>query len=150
VTPDQLALLEDTIDALATRGDEITTCFYDRLFARLPEVRALFPDDLTDQREKFFSTLTEIARSLRHLERVTEPAHELGARHRTYGVVSGHYPVVGEVLVGALGEVLGEWFTDAHREAWTKGYDLVAELMQQGGRPTPERPRLGDRRRPPG
>ena len=145
MTPDDLALLEQTMTRLETRGDEVSAEFYRRLFERIPEARSLFATDLTEQRQKFFATLTEIANSLRDLSKVTEPAHELGSRHRTYGVQPGHYAQVGEALIETLAVSLGDEFTPAHREAWTRGYDLVAELMQQGAAPTPTRPRLSNR-----
>jgi hemoglobin-like flavoprotein len=147
VTPDDLAILERTVADLQARGDEVAADFYRRLFDRLPDLRVLFADDLSDQRQKFFATLTEIASSLRDLSRVVEPAHDLGSRHRTYGVQPSHYAIVGEVLVDTLAQALGDEFTDEHRAAWTRGYDLVAELMQQGASPASERPRLGDRQR---
>lgn len=149
MTPDDLALLERTVAELRPRGDEIAADFYRRLFERVPETRALFATDLAEQRQKFFATLSEIVTSLHDLAAVSEPARDLGSRHRAYGVQTHHYGVVGEVLVDTMAAALGASFTEAHRAAWTRGYDLVAELMQQGASPPPAKPRLGDRHRPP-
>jgi hemoglobin-like flavoprotein len=149
VTPDDLALLERTVTELHPRGDEVAADFYRRLFDRVPEARMLFTTDLVEQRQKFFATLTEIVTSLHDLTAVAEPTHELGARHRAYGVQPHHYGEVGQVLVDTMAAAMGERFTAAHRTAWTRGFDLVAELMQQGASPPPTKPRLGDRTRAP-
>ena len=48
------------------------------------------------------------------------------------GVRAGHYRVMGESLMAALGAALGPAWTDELAEAWSLAYDLVAETMLQG------------------
>jgi hemoglobin-like flavoprotein len=60
---------------------------------------------------------------------------ELGRRHVGYGVRVGHYAVVGEALLDALGEVLGAAaFTAEAEDAWRAAYGLLATTMQAGAR----------------
>ena len=56
----------------------------------------------------------------------------LGRRHAGYGVRASHYELVRRALLAAIGNALGEDFTDATREAWVNAFGLVAESMQLG------------------
>jgi hemoglobin-like flavoprotein len=145
VTPEDIALLQETVASISEQADEVVADFYRRLFERIPEARAMFPEDLTEQREKFFDTLTEIVTSLHDLSAVASTAHEMGSQHRTYGVHAHHYSALGDALIEAMAAGLGERFTERHHEAWTRGYHLVAELMQQGGAAQARLTKLSDR-----
>ena len=62
---------------------------------------------------------------------------ELGERHVGYGAKSEHYIIVGEALLWALGEALGDAFTQETRFAWIKIYDVLAATMQSGAEESP-------------
>jgi hemoglobin-like flavoprotein len=54
---------------------------------------------------------------------------EMGRRHAGYGVEPEHYTTVGEALLWALEQALGDDFTSETKEAWAKAYDLIASTM---------------------
>lgn len=149
MTPEDLDRIDATVARLrpGAEADDLARAFYERLFAAAPDTRALFPDDMAVQRTSFVKTLTEIASSLRDLDRLAERAGALGGRHAGYGVRAGHYEVVRGALLGAFDDVFGDGFTEDDRCAWARAYDLISEVMQQAS--TPPRPprRLGDRGR---
>ena len=57
---------------------------------------------------------------------------ELGARHVAYGATPEAYPVVGEVLIGAMAEIAGEAWRDDYAAAWAEAYAAVQALMLEG------------------
>jgi hemoglobin-like flavoprotein len=56
----------------------------------------------------------------------------LGDRHRSYGVVSTDFAVVGQALLDTLAVHLGEMFTCADREAWSGLYGRITAIMMAG------------------
>ena len=52
-------------------------------------------------------------------------------KHRALGVLPEHYPIVGENLLWAIGDVLGEAATDEVIDAWEKAYNAIAEVFIQ-------------------
>ena len=79
--------------------------FYDRLFEVAPSVRAMFPEDMTEQRKKLMGTLA--ARRQRSVESRNDFSRGLersAKRHVAYGAKAEHYPVVGAALAVDAGE----------------------------------------------
>src|SRR5262245_1935328 len=106
--------------------------FYDRLFEIAPQVRALFPEDLREQKRKLMAMLAMAVGALNDLEALIPSVKALGARHVTYGATAAHYELVGEALLWTLERGLGEAFTPDVRSAWTNVYRVLATTMQAG------------------
>lgn len=132
MTPEEIALVEGSMHSVSGSLDELAVRFYARLFAAAPDAQALFTHDPALQRAKFVEELEEIVVVIRDMPAFLERTHELGARHRGYGVRAAHYRTAGDALVGALGDVMGDEMTDEMRDAWRQAFDLVAETMQDG------------------
>ena len=135
----QSELLETSFQAVVLHGEAFVTAFYERLFTRFPETRALFAaTDMFEQRKKLQQSLALIVQHMEHPEALGSMLQELGQRHVTYGIRSEHYPLVGEVLLETFADFLGKHWTQAHHDAWVTGYAAVSRLMLQGA----ERPPL--------
>jgi nitric oxide dioxygenase len=132
--PEQLALVQRSFVAATASADQLTSRFYDELFRLAPEVRELFPDDLTLQRQKLFDELTAIVAAVAQGE-LAARAEPLGARHLDYGTIPAHYDVVGQALLTALAGALGDRWTEASAAAWAMAYQEVAASMLRGAAP---------------
>jgi hemoglobin-like flavoprotein len=132
MTPEQVALTQQSYAAVADRLDELGRRFYENLFSTNPELRPMFTTDLAIQQGKFTDQLTEIISSISRLDTFVDEARALGKRHVDYGVRARHYAPVGAALIAAFADVLGDDFTPDVRDAWQLAYNLVAETMQQG------------------
>jgi nitric oxide dioxygenase len=130
VTPDQLTLVEETLASLDL--DDLAGDFYARAFAEHPALSALFQRDPAVQRHLFGAGLAEVTSSIRNLDEALGTARALGSRHRTYGVRAVHYRQMGTALLEALAAALGPAWTTDVEDAWTLGYNLIAEMMQMG------------------
>jgi hemoglobin-like flavoprotein len=96
-------ILEESFDLVAPQADELMRTFYDRLFETAPSVQPLFAHvDMERQRQALLNMLVVLRESLRDLDDIVPDLQELGARHAGYGAQQAHYPVVGEVLIGAM------------------------------------------------
>ena len=57
MTPEQVQLVQQSFAKVAPISEQAATIFYDRLFEVAPAVRAMFPDDMKEQRKKLMATL---------------------------------------------------------------------------------------------
>lgn len=129
LTREQIALVQESFRKVEASGPHIADVFYDRLFEIAPQVRTLFPVDLSDQKGKLFAMLAAAVLSLHKIEAVVPVLKDLGRRHVNYGVVAEHYAPAGEALLWALERVLGDDFSPATKAAWTAAYKKVAGVM---------------------
>jgi len=124
--------IRDGFAHVATNADGFIADFYARLFELAPTTRALFPDDLTAQREKVKDLLVMLMGGLDHPMQVKPALAALGDRHRSYGVVKADFVVMGRALLDTLAAHLGDAFTPADRAAWADLYGRITAVMTAG------------------
>ena len=128
-------LLNTSLQEVILHGETFVAAFYERLFARFPETRALFVHTaMADQRKKLQQSLALIVEHMHQPETLREHLHAMGHRHAAYGVKPEHYTCVGEILLEAFADFLAERWTPAHEQAWTEGYTAVSHLKLEGAR----------------
>ena len=132
MTPEQSTLVQSSFERARPELPALATRFYQELFARDPDLRALFTTDMALQKVRFAEKLTEIVRAFPHLDELLAHTRALGARHVGYGVRVADYQSVGDALVAALAAILSDSFDTQTREAWYIAYNLVAETMLDG------------------
>jgi hemoglobin-like flavoprotein len=129
MTPDQISLVQTSFAKVAPIADQAAQIFYDRLFEVAPQVRTLFPDDMTEQRRKLMATLSVVVNGLDKLDTILPAASALAKRHVNYGAQPAHYPVVGEALLWTLERGLGEAWNPELAAAWTSAYTTLSNFM---------------------
>ncbi|HET7015451.1 MAG TPA: globin domain-containing protein [Streptosporangiaceae bacterium] len=132
MTPEQIALVQSSFRRLGPMNTDMAARFYHELFTAHPELRKLFTVDMEEQKIKFTEQLSVIVHAIPKLDELLFHTRALGARHLAYGVRTIDYRYVGEALIAALAQVLGDAFDAQTREAWTMAYNLVAETMLDG------------------
>jgi len=128
--------LERSFEGLGAADSPLAQRFYDRLFARHPELRAMFPVDMAAQQKKLVDSLTAIIDNLRDPLNTQALLEELGRKHVDFGAKPEHYPWVCESLIGALAESSGPNWTGELQAEWTVALELVSAAMLAGARPT--------------
>ena len=131
MNPTQIKLVQDSFAKVAPISEQAAVLFYGRLFEVAPSVRAMFPDDMTEQRKKLMATLAVVVGGLTNLDAVLPAASALAKRHVNYGAKPEHYPVVGGALLWTLEKGLGDAWTPDVAEAWTAAYGTLSGYMIQ-------------------
>ena len=129
MTPDQVKLVQDSFAKVAPISQKAAELFYGRLFEIAPQVRAMFPDDMTEQRKKLMATLAIVVQGLNNLDAILPAASALAKRHVSYGAEPAHYPVVGQALLWTLEQGLGPSWTPEVAAAWTGAYATLSGFM---------------------
>jgi hemoglobin-like flavoprotein len=129
MTPEQVALVQDSFAKVAPISEQAAVLFYDRLFEVAPQVKAMFPDDMTEQRRKLMAVLAAVVNGLGNLESILPAASALAKRHVGYGAQAEHYPVVGAALLWTLEQGLGDGWTPELADAWGTAYGTLSGYM---------------------
>jgi hemoglobin-like flavoprotein len=111
---ESIARVQRSHAALKARAVDLSSRFYDRLFAAAPGVRRLFPDDLTRLRAHFDAALALVVHNLH------------------WGAQPRHYFTVQEALVTALRELSGDDWSAALDQDWRDAIGTIASFMLQG------------------
>ena len=129
MTPDQIALVQQSFELVVPVRQEAGMRFYERLFEQHPGLRPLFRGDITSQVGHLMMALQMVVRSLNDLTPILGRIAELGRRHAGYGVTEDHFGMVGAAFLWTLEDMLGEAFTPEIKDAWAAAYGVLAGAM---------------------
>ncbi|MFF8710321.1 FAD-binding oxidoreductase [Streptomyces sp. NPDC015184] len=122
-------LIHRTLTEISPVADQVTSYFYALLFVRRPELRELFPVAMDTQRDRLLRAILTAADRLDDPVALAEYLGELGRGHRKYGTLSGHYPAVGEALLGALSRYATATWDGEAEAAWVRAYTTMSQIM---------------------
>jgi hemoglobin-like flavoprotein len=137
MTPNQIKLVQTSFAQVAPIAATAADLFYGRLFEVAPQVRAMFPDDLSEQKKKLMAMLGTAVAGLSRLETLMPAVQALGRRHAGYGVKAQHYASVGSALLWTLEKGLGEAFTPEVKDAWATAYIVLSTTMMNAANEKP-------------
>ncbi|MEV2248255.1 globin domain-containing protein [Streptomyces sp. NPDC049970] len=129
LTDREISLVRTSLAVVAPQAGEMTVYFYAILFARYPEVRGLFPDNMDVQRDRLLRGLLRIIDLVDDVDNLVRFCSRLGRDHRKFGALEAHYPAVGECLVSSLARYAGTAWNDEVAAAWTRAYTAAAGAM---------------------
>ena len=137
MTPNQIKLVQTSFAQVAPIAATAADLFYGRLFEVAPQVRAMFPDDLGEQKKKLMAMLSTAVAGLSRLDTLMPAVQALGRRHAGYGVKAQHYASVGSALLWTLEKGLGEAFTPEVKDAWATTYIVLSTTMMNAANEKP-------------
>ncbi|MFD9621727.1 globin domain-containing protein [Streptomyces virginiae] len=127
-SPDAV-LIRRTLAEIAPVADKVTSYFYALVFTGHPEVRGMFPVAMDVQRDRLLKALLTAAEHIDNPAVLVPYLRRLGAGHRKYGTMAGHYPAVGEALVGALARYAHHSWGPEAQAAWVRAYTAISQIM---------------------
>ncbi|MEM7553144.1 MAG: globin domain-containing protein [Cyanobacteria bacterium P01_A01_bin.84] len=113
-------------------GKKITTRMYEIMFHKYPEVKAQF--DMSAQTNgtqpaKLAIAVYSYATHIDDLEKLQAMVDKIAHRHVNTHVLPEQYPIVGECLLQAIQDVLGNVATEEVMTAWTEAYQVLANIF---------------------
>jgi nitric oxide dioxygenase len=128
-----IALVKATIPALAQHGAAITKVMYGRLFEN-DHIRSLFNQANQGkdgaQVRALATAVLAYAQNIENLAALVPVVERIAQKHIGYHILPEHYPFVGNALLGAIAEVLGDAATDDILAAWGEAYWFLAEILR--------------------
>src|SRR5215510_5552501 len=133
MTPEQVRLIRESWNSVASIADSAVEQFYNRLFEIDPTTRALFhATNMPEQRRKVIQALSLAVQGANDLAALTPALQQLGRSHHGYGVTAAQYNSVGAALLWTLERGLGPQWTPAMAAAWTGLYGRISAIMLGG------------------
>ena len=132
LTPAQTNIIKATVPVLQQHGEVVTTIFYRNLFAAHPELYNIFNPANQVNGGQQRSLASAILAYAQHIENPSVLQHMLDrieSKHVSLEVKPEHYPIVGQTLLGAIKEALGDSATEDILGAWGAAYGQLADLM---------------------
>jgi nitric oxide dioxygenase len=125
-------LIKSTAPILKKQGNTITTRMYEIMFDRYPEVKTQF--DMSAQANgtqpnKLATAVYAYATHIDNLEALKTAVDKIAHRHVATHVLPEQYPIVGECLLKAIQDVLGDAATTEVMTAWTEAYQVLADIF---------------------
>lgn len=129
LTARDVELVQRSFAALEPQAAQLVERFYTTLFDKNPKLRALFPSDLGEQKQKLAATLKIAVQGASDLAKLVPALKALGAKHAAYGVTEQHFEQVGGALLVTLADVAGPIWNEDLTLAWTRIYGVIASTM---------------------
>jgi hemoglobin-like flavoprotein len=125
-----LLILRETLETALASDGRFPARFYEILFARRPDLEALFvSNSRTAQVRNFGKKLVAIVDHLDDPEFTERELASLAKSHVGYGVTAEMFVPVGDALIDTLREACGEDFTTDAERAWRNAYASIAAAM---------------------
>ncbi|RNF40142.1 NO-inducible flavohemoprotein [Planococcus salinus] len=125
-------IIKSTVPVLEEHGTAITTVFYKNMFEAHPELLNIFNhanQKQGRQQAALANTVYAAAVHIDNLEAILPAVVQIANKHVSLGVKPEHYPIVGEYLLKAIKEVLGDAATDDIINAWAEAYGVIADAF---------------------
>lgn len=132
MTPAQIQRVRKSFATAILNLDQVSAAFCQRLVGLEPSLGALFGGDPVIQRTKVGAALAGLVGSLGKLDRIRPQLQALGRERARQGVDAEDYAKVGEALIGALEQVLGDAFDAETRRGWVAAYDQIVRTTMGG------------------
>ncbi|MEM6972712.1 MAG: globin domain-containing protein [Pseudomonadota bacterium] len=129
LTPDEAALVDRSFAKLLPISGLAAELFHARLAQTAPSVQAAFTAGTTVSDETAMHWLGVIVTRLDKPEALETELRDIAGRLVARGLTPADYDRAGEALLWTVEMGLGDAFDDATRDAWSKAYALMSEVM---------------------
>ncbi|MGH8331725.1 MAG: globin domain-containing protein, partial [Pseudomonas sp.] len=127
------AIVKSTVPLLESGGEALITHFYRMMLSEYPEVRPLFNQAHQasgDQPRALANGVLMYARHIDQLDQLGDLVAKIINKHVALQILPEHYPIVGNCLLRAIAEVLGEEIaTPEVIAAWGAAYGQLADIL---------------------
>ena len=127
-----IEIVKSTAPVLKEHSNEIGKRFYELLFTKVPDLYNLFNQTNQKrgiQQEALAYSVYAAGEHIDNLDAIKPVITRVTEKHRAIGIKAEQYPVVGETLLEAVKDVLGETATEEILIAWGKAYNYIADAF---------------------
>jgi nitric oxide dioxygenase len=132
LSPQTIAIVKATAPVVAEHAETITRRFYNLMFAHNPEVQAYFNQahqHSGGQQRALAGAICAYAANIDNLAALGPAVELIAQKHCSLGIQPDHYPIVGQHLLAAIKDVLGDAATEEIIGAWAEAYGLLADVF---------------------
>ena len=123
--------IKETIPAIGQKAEDITARMYEILFSKYPETKPLFANVQSDQHKILAGTIAAFASNIDNLGALGDAVESMATKHVMTNVKPIHYPMVGDSLLTAMSDVLGDSLSQEHKKAWGEAYTFLGDILMK-------------------
>ena len=134
--PATIEIVKATAPAVKEHGDKITLRMYEIAFQSRPDLRRFFvntwmksPEAGRKQAHQLATAVYAYASQIDELEKLSKGVEKIAQVHAQTNIIPEMYPVIGECLLAAMKDVLGDAATLEVLEAWEEAYGALVEIL---------------------
>ncbi|MGK7931341.1 MAG: globin domain-containing protein [Microcystaceae cyanobacterium] len=131
-----IEIVKATTPVVKEQGAKITQRMYEIAFEERPDMRRFFENtwmkDMESGRKqagKLAQSVYAYASHIDELEQLSQAVEHIAHVHVNSKILPETYPVIGECLIAAMKDVLGDAATPEIIEAWTEAYQVLADIF---------------------
>lgn len=127
-----IEIVKSTAAVLEVHGEAITKVFYKLLFDKHPELKNVFNmvnQKKGTQQKALANAVFQYAVHIEKLEMLGDAVETIAQKHASLSIPKEAYPIVGENLLLAIKEVLGDAATPEIIDAWAEAYGDLAVIF---------------------
>jgi nitric oxide dioxygenase len=124
--------IDASVPVLREHGLAITSAFYKNMFQAHPDLKNLFNmgnQANGSQQQSLASAVFAYAANVDNASALAPVVKRIVHKHAAVGLTAQHYPIVGEHLIGAIKQVLGDAASPELLDAWGEAYWLLANQL---------------------
>ena len=126
-----IKLVKESTPLIGANAENITSRMYEILFSKYPETKPLFENAQSDQHKKLAGAIAAFATNIDNLGALSNAVEKMATMHVATNVKPIHYPMVGDALLTAMHDILGESFTELHKQAWGEAYGFLGDILMK-------------------
>jgi len=131
MTPEAIVQVRSSYAEVAAQPRQLASRFYVELFAAAPNLRPLFPTDLTSLQGHFEAALALVLRNFDEMDVLRDSLRHLGAQHVHWGARPEDYVSAREALIAAVRALAPAW--DVALEGhWRSAITTIVVPMLEG------------------
>lgn len=125
-------IVKATVPVLEQHGTTITKTFYQNMLGEHKELLNIFNRVNQAKGAQPTALATTVLAAAKHIDDLSvllPHVEQIGHKHRALQIKPEHYPIVGENLLKAIKQVLGEAATPEIISAWADAYGAIADIF---------------------
>jgi len=122
-------LVKSTASAIEQNAEAITIRMYEVLFNKYPETKLIFENAASDQHRKLAFFVSTYAVNIDNLALLSDIVEKIATTHVNVAVKPEHYPMVGDAILMAMKDILGDTASDEVLQAWREAYFFLADIL---------------------
>ena len=134
--PGTIEIVKATAPVVKEHGHKNILRMYEIAFKARPDLRRYFvntwmksPEEGSKQAKKLAGAVYAYASHIDELEKLSKGVEKITKVHVAVKIIPEMYPVIGECLLAAMKDVLGDAATPEVLEAWEEAYGALAEIL---------------------
>jgi len=122
-------IVKATAPVIKAKAEKLTSRMYEIMFSTYPYAKPLFKNAPANQPQVLARSIVGYAENIDRLDALEGALNNIAAHHVKTSILPEHYAWVGNSLLQAIRDTLGEAATDEVMEAWEKAYWFLADAL---------------------